>query len=196
MATVREITVDWSVLNGAGGTTVLNFLGTIPVEDQRSAIGDALTSIRPSLHVNTTWTVATEGREFDDVTGTLTGAWVDAGAFSLSGTAAGSAVSNPSQILVRLNSGVISDGRFIKGRVFIPGGIASESNTGQVPATQVANISAAFQDLADTAGLGVWRRPRAANPGATPPVSARAGVLVAVTEASVWEEYAVLRQRR
>lgn len=196
MATIREITIDWQAAGSPGGTSVLHFAGVPSAAVQRSALFAALNTVNLYLAASTVARIATEGREFDDATGTLTGMWSEGTPYTTAGIASGEPVANAAQVLVRLATGAIVDGRMLKGRIFIPGLAQSATDTGQVSATAAGSFTTEFSDLAASiAELVVWSRPRAARTDPTP-LPARPGSSAAVTGASTWTELAVLRRRR
>lgn len=196
MADIREITIDWKSAGSPGGTSVLHFLGSGSAADQRAALGASLELIELVLAVSTQWAIAEEGREFDSATGTLTGVWADSLPTSGSGTVSGDPVPNASQALLRLTTNTITDGRLLKGRVFIPGLSQFAINAGEPSGDVLSAFGSAFAGLVALDEWGVWQRPRAAKPEAEPPVAARAGAFATIISTSAWNEMAVLRRRR
>lgn len=184
---MREILVDWTTQAGSGMVGVFNFSDETPVNAQRVALGAFLGGMDEQLRTTTTWTVRQEGREVNDATGTLTGEWLDSAVVEGNGAGAQSAVADATQALIRWSTGVVVNGRFLKGRTFIPGlEIDVLSGGNLTTAAQVAFTTAA--DGLATAGVGfsIWHRP----------TSGAGGSLHAVAAGSVWSELAVLRRRR
>lgn len=186
MAVIREITVEWNSIGSPGGTSVMHFDAATLLANQRQAIKDFVVAIATRLATSTSATVATNGREFDPATGTLTGDWSTTVAQTAAGSVAGSPVSNAAQGLVRLNTGVVVNGRFLRGKLFIPGMASNTISNGEVSAVAVTGIASAAQTMAIAAGLLVWHRPNTGGPGSAS----------AVINTSVWNEFAVLRRRR
>lgn len=196
MAEVTEVILDWNVANGRGGVSVLNFLGEATPVVIRNEIEENFSNAAGELAIGTQVTIRQEGRVIEDTTGTLLREWNDPRPKVVNGLGSSSPVPNSSQVLVRLNTTTVVDGRLRKGRVFIPGVPLKASSPGEVdPATQEtwANV---FESIRVPTGLAVYSRPRVANPEADPPVTARVGGATQVTGVSVWNEFAVLRRRR
>lgn len=185
---VREVTVEWTVSKGAGGTTVLFFNEeALTINDQLSAVGAWLAALRPLITSTTGFRVAQEGRELDTQTGALSGSWGSTTVRADVGTASGTAVSNASMLLTRWNTPTVLGGRFIRGRSFIPGVSAARLDGGEWNAATVTAATTAAQGLlAAGAGFGVWKRP----------VAGFGGFHEIATATSVWNEVAVLRRRR
>lgn len=113
-----------------------------------------------------------------------------------------SPTSHATMVKTRLLTGVFSDGREIRGGPFIgpigPNGIAGN---GDLTSQTVTDYTAALNTLISAlpihgTSLQVYRRPRAADAGASPPVTARPGQKAAVVNAGVFPRPAVLRSRR
>jgi len=123
----------------------------------------------------------------DETTGTLTGSWTDGTAQAGTGTNTGTPVPDASQALVQWRTVTITNGRFLRGRTFIPSVALSQVVGGNLQAPAVTVIqNAANALIASGAGLVVWHRPIAGSGGSHD----------AVSTASVWTEFAVLRRRR
>lgn len=196
MVNIREITVGWQMTNSPGGTSVFHALEDDSATLQCDFLSDALETVQEMLSTSTIWTIAEEGRVFDDATGTLTGSWNSATPHAGGGENAGQPVANSTQALVRFQTGTIRDGRLVRGRVFIPGVSVAGMTGGELSSANVSILGAAFTTLFDNGQFGVWSRPRPANPSATPPVTARDGLFVLATGATGWNEMAVQRRRR
>nr|CRY97465.1 hypothetical protein [uncultured prokaryote] len=197
---VRQITIEWTVQNSRPGVSVLAFDSAGDVEAQRQGLQDALNLMDTVLMPQTSWHIAGEGREFDAATGELVAAWIGVAPLNGAGDGSGAfAVPNASMALARLNTGVVQDGRFIKGRTFIPGLAAANTMGGELSGGAISTIGGAFNSLVlDDLGLSVWHRPRKAgmDPVTGDPIAARAGSLVPVENVTVWNELAVLTRRR
>jgi len=183
----REILTDWTTPAGGGFVTV-TFWDEVPdVADQRAAWADFLTACGTSLVSTAAWTVRQSGRVMDDTTGILTDEWTDATGQLGTGANVGEPVPDSSQILVRWNTAHIVNGRFLRGRTYLPGASIGAVDDGNLLAANVLAISDAAADLIATAtGLGVWHRP----------VNKLGGEFRIATTAACWAEFAVLRQRR
>lgn len=187
MATIREITTEWVLPSGAGHLTVMYFEGAIPVEDQRSALATFWGVIDGAQTEDCTWTISTTGRELDDATGTLTGAWNDTTNFTGVGAIDTEPVADATQALIQWRTASIVNGRFLRGRTFIPSLAATQLNGGNLQAaTRTLYQGACNALIASAQGLVIWHRP----------ITGSGGSHDAVSTASVWEEFAVLRRRR
>lgn len=186
MADVREVIITWTAAGGAGGVTVLNYGTGGLVADDRLALWTFLDTVKAQFSNTTSWAIATEGRIFDDATGTLTGQWVDTTPRTGIGTSASAPVANATQLLIRWRTGHIVNGRFLQGRTFLPGIQSGALAGGQVVAgTQTAFNNALTTLVASGNTPDVWHRP-----------SGSPGIVRNVTSASVWSEFAILRRRR
>ena len=183
----REIVVDWTTSAGGGFVSVFFFNEAVDVVDQRDRLALFLTPMRNNLSAGTTFTIRTTGRELDDATGTLTGVWNDPRVLTNVGAGTGQPVADTTQILCRWGTNTIVNGRFLKGRTFIPGMVAGSLQNGNISPTALGNMNAAVAFLIDpTDGFGVWHRP----------VLGAGGVFQLAISSSVWSELAVLRRRR
>lgn len=187
MTNLREILIEWNTASGSGKRTVLNFFADIPVASQRTAIFNWLTAIKPLLSSGTQFGVAISGREFDDVTGTLTGAWTETSSKSSNGTGTGQPVADSTQVLVRWRSPDIVGGRFVQGRTFVPGLVVGNLSNGNVVGSAITTLQGAGNAMiASAAGLVVWHRP----------IAGSGGSAHTATTCDIWSELAVLRRRR
>jgi len=183
----REITVDWTTIAGSGAVSVFNFNEGVSVATQRSALNTFLGAVDGLLANNTTWTVATSGREWNSATGALSGAWSDSTPYTGTGAYAGEPVADATQILFRWNTGTIVGGRFLTGRTYIPGCGVINVEDGNLEETVRAAVEGNGNTFAGSAATPVvWHRP----------VSGSGGQQVQMQDCSVWSEFAVLRRRR
>jgi len=157
------------------------------VGSQRSALGTFFGAVDANLNNQVSWSVRKSGRELDDATGTLTGIWGDSPTYV--GTGAGTVDSCPdaTQVLLQWSTAAIVNGRFVRGRTFIPGLEVSALQLGNLQAAFITNFEAAQATLiAAAVGFGIWHRP----------VSASGGSQHDVVIGTTWDELAVLRRRR
>jgi hypothetical protein len=183
----REILTDWTTPAGSGFRTVTFWDSAVSVTAQRQQWQDFLTAINTVLDNGTTWTIRTTGRDLDNTTGTLTDEWSDGTAQTGGGAGSGETVPDASQILVRWGTSAIVNGRFVRGRTFIPGCQVAGLVSGNLSAANVAAITAAAEaSLVSNDGFGVWHRP----------VAGAGGSFHLATSGTCWSELAVLRQRR
>lgn len=133
------------------------------------------------------WSIQTGGREMDEVTGGLTGLWSEPTPYTGNGDASGQKVADSTQALIRWQTTTIRRGRFLQGRSFLPGVAVSQLSDGNLGNGAVGTLqTSATLLVVGEVGLSVWGRP----------VQGAPGVLAPVTQASVWNELAVLRGRR
>jgi hypothetical protein len=184
---VREIIVDWTTQNGSGKASVFYFIEGTPVADQRLSLSACLANIDGGLDNSTVWTIRTTGRELDTATGALTGAWTEATSRTGTGGVSGEPVPDAVQVLFQWHTGEIVNGRFLRGRTFIPGLAAANVVNGNLSAGIVTLFEGYGDTLIATADqLAVWHRP----------VAGAGGSAEAVSDCTVWPELAVLRRRR
>lgn len=187
MAFVREILVDWTLKSGTGGTTVTFWDTETPVATQRTALEAFLDALQSTWANTTTATIATQGREFGEDTGTLVSAWADSTPRGSVGTSVSTQGPDASMVLCRWFTQEIVNGRFINGRTFIPGLTNGNVDGGNLKLTVQTTYEAAQAALvAADAGFSIWHRPGAAGPGS----------LHSVKNGTTWSEMAVLRKRR
>lgn len=183
----REILVDWTTDSGSGKVSVFMFLEGSAVADQRDALADFLAVIDNGLASTCSYAIRQSGRELDATTGGLTGAWTDSTAHTGAGGGSGEPVADAVQCLFQWQTDHIVNGRFLRGRTFIPGLVSAAVVNGNVDSATQAAFQAAGQALLDTGTqLAVWHRPTAGS----------GGVAWAADTATVWSELAVLRRRR
>lgn len=185
---VREIIVEWTTITGGGKRSVLYFDEATAVSDQRSEIHNWLTDLAGGLHTSTAWNVATSGRELDTATGTLTGIWSETTARNGAGSlATGQPVPDAAQILIQWTTGVVVNGRVIRGRTYIPGtSTANVANGNLAESVRASYATDSNTFVGATPSFVIWHRPR----------SGAGGVAVVVDAADCWREFGVQRNRR
>ena len=196
----RDVLVDWTTINGSGKVSVFHFLEATPVTAQRAALQTFLQVVASKQTNPTKYTISQSGREWDAVTGALTGAWADATAYTGIGLITGNEVADATQLLVQWQTGHVVNGRFLHGRTFLPGMASAQEVGGNVQGSTLTTIGPAAQALCNAnVQLCVWHRPQV--PAGTPPgnpddVPRSGGVVWPATVGQVWTEWAVLRRRR
>jgi hypothetical protein len=185
--TIREIVTDWTLPSGAGHVSVMYFDTTPTVVSQRAFVNNFWNSVRALQSTTTIYRIREAGRELDSATGALTGAWTEGTVFNQAGSAGTTPVPDATQALVQWRTATIVNGRFLRGRTFIPGLGSGQMQGGNVIGSAVTAINAAATALvSSSAVLSVWHRPIAGSGGSQVPATA----------ATVWTEFAVLRRRR
>lgn len=188
MTNLNEVIVDWTSENSPGGLSVMYFLASGNIVNQRNAIQSMYGGVVARLDTLTTWNVRTSGKVIDDATGTLVGFWGDSNTKSGVGTLSGQPVPNASQVLLRWRTSDIVNGRLLQGRTFVPGLATASLDAGQLAAAAVTAFQAGQAALlaAVPGDLQVWHRPKGGSPGAAH----------TVTSAATWSELATQRRRR
>jgi hypothetical protein len=116
----------------------------------------------------------------------------------VSGTLSGQGPS-PAGACINWATTTIHGSRRIRGRTFlVPIAALHFGSAGSIGGSAQAGFQAAASGLRTATGptLGIWSRPRDADPTATPPVTARTGLIGPVTGNSVPSKAVVLRSRR
>jgi hypothetical protein len=116
----------------------------------------------------------------------------------VSGTLPGQGPS-PAGACINWSTTTVHGSRRIRGRTFIvPIAALHFSSGGQVGGSAVSGFQAAANALRAATGptFGIWSRPRTADPTATPPITARTGLIGPATSNSVPTKAVVLRSRR
>ena len=107
-------------------------------------------------------------------------------------TGAGTAGSAPAMFVAQYLTGVVINGRVVRGRAFIGPTLASDNSAGAPTAASITALQTAVALLGTTIvtplSHAVWHRP---GPGGSPP-----GATVLVSGYSVWGQWGVLRSRR
>lgn len=183
----RELIVNWVTPAGAGFKSVTYWIEASAVASQRLALHNFCMAVRGQLDNQVQFFQDNSGRELDTATGALTGLWNEPTAYGNVGNGTGDAVADATQALVRWDTNHIVNGRFLRGRTFVPGlvdtavtdGILSATAKGVFQAAGAALIAAGVQ-------FGVWHRP----------TSGSGGVMWAAQTAAAQDRLAVLRRRR
>lgn len=184
---MNELVVNWVTAAGGGFKSIIYMNGAGVVNDQRQALHDMLVAVRGQLSNQVVFFQDQTGRVIDAETGTLLGAWNDTEAFGNGGNGGANSAADATQVLIRWATNGIANGRFVKGRQFIPGLVSSALILGNVGAVAqgVFNTAAAALVSSDV-GMGVWHRPGPSGGGSWHEA----------TTGSCWSEGAVLRRRR
>lgn len=187
MADVREITTSWTLPSGAGHVAVMYFDAAVSAATSRNFLNTFWVQLKAFQSTGTAFLINTTGRTMDAASGTLTGAWVETTPYTGVGAAGSVSVPDATQALIQWRTTTIVAGRFLRGRQYIPGlGIGHTSGGNVLPATVTAITNSGNTLAASGAGLQVWHRP----------VAGSGGSMAAVTGATTWSEFAVLRRRR
>lgn len=187
MVTMREIVTDWTGPQGSGMSTVMFFESTPTIASQRASIGTFLTSYKANIANTWSYAVRTTGRNLDSGTGALVGSWSEPTATVGTGGVATQPLPDAAQVLYQWRTPTIVNGRFLRGRTFLPGLTASSLTNGNITAGVVTGLTSYGTTFVGAAtAFGVWHRP----------IGGGGGTHVVASACTVWPELAVLRRRR
>lgn len=210
---VGIIRTAWSGTSGGPGLTQIAIAETVSggtgsfftatnVQNAVNAMRTFWDSIKGILPNELLLTVQPTVDIYNEVNGDLIASITAATApLNVAGTDAGS-YAMASGLKATLQTGVIANGRRVRGAIFIvPAGASALTAFGTAASaarTTVNNAGAAFRTAlaVDSLIQVVYSRPVTAAPDATPPVVARDGFLSAVSAYDTNEKTAVLRGRR
>jgi hypothetical protein len=198
-----QVVSHWSGFTGAPGFTNFYFIHSDPPSTgaQNAVTNTANFWSACATFLPTTVSIVVDPtvKVIEDVTGDLVDViTVGTPPSGVTGTLPGQGPS-PAGACVNWSTTTVHGSRRIRGRTFIVPIAALHFNSGgQVGGSAVSGFQAAASALRTATGptLGVWSRPRAADPTATPPVTARTGLIGPVTGNSVPSKAVVLRSRR
>lgn len=182
-----EVIVDYGVPGASGPLSVFYFDSVALVSQARIALDEMFTDMASLISSSCSWVVRTSGRVLNDNTGALMSEWNDAVPSSGQGTSTAPAAANATSILLRWATGDVVNGRFVKGRTYVPGFAQNLFFNGGLSAAAVGTASNAGQSLCDAGvGFGVWHRP----------TNGVGGSFHEAVAATAWNELAVQRGRR
>lgn len=184
MTNLSRIQVIWSGTPVVGGGLstfyMLNSVGT--VAQQVAAVATFLDNSESSRSTSLSWATSADVAVIDDATGNLVSMESVTPETGV-GTGTGDLAPYATQGLLRLYTTTVVGGRLLRGRLFLPG-VTEGANTGIPSAGYISNyntVAAALISDANTA-WAVWSRTH--------------GTSQAVSTATTWNRWAVLRSRR
>lgn len=185
-----------SVVGGAISRIYFLITGGTP-QQAATAATTFWASARVAIDDSLTITVAPQVEQVDPVDGDLVAAVPVTGS-SVAGQDDGAVLPYQIQSVLQLRTGVFSDGREIRGRIYLPGPSASTFANGVYSGTRKTAVEAAGAALISDANstLAIWQRPREANSGKNHDLDQRDGSSEAVISATLWSKMASLRSRR
>jgi hypothetical protein len=199
MVTIAQIQASWTGLPGGVGFTTIYVRSTAANPSPFLTFFQTIASRLPAV---ATVTVPSTGRLLDEATGKMTGVWNQGGGGAVGGTSSNT-FAPQSGAQVKWDTGGFSNGRHVRGRMFIiPLSNAQYSTT--LPGTidqaacNVINGAATAMITAFAGNLVVWQRPlyeRDSNGNPTD-VLKRPGTVSTVTTATTPVKPATLRGRR
>lgn len=184
MANIHRVQVTWQgpAVTGSALSTFYFRLGTGTHQQHVDAVETFLLATDSQRSTGLVWTIQPDSAEIDIATGQLMAIATTTGA-SAGGAAAGDRLPNSVQGLARLFTGAVTNGRLLRGRLFLPGPTEQSSNGMPISAYLTAYNNALAALIADPdSEWAVWSRTHAAT--------------AAIQQATVWSQWAVLRSRR
>lgn len=196
MSLVR-VQTRWAGVGGTPYYTNLYALGPLATNngnDLATAWRTFLNTVQPQIKLGTTMQIQPELLEFDEATGTVTGAGTTVQAL-VTATGASDALPLMTQGLVRWTTAGIVHNRRVRGRTFLPAMLESNNDGNGLPAAAlITAVNGAITTLLATmtSRMRVWAQPFEGSET----VPARAGTQHAITGGSMANYWAVLRSRR
>jgi hypothetical protein len=196
---VRVQTV-WGGVAGSPYYTNLYAIGPLTTNNGND-LADAwhafLTSLTATLGAGMTATIDPELLEFDETTGTVTGAGSTIQSM-VTFTGSGDKLPTANQLLIRWTTLGIVHNRRVRGRTFLPGGLESHNSASGAPLPVVGTpVQSAIDALLTTMSgrMRVWAQPFVADPE-KPENPTRPGSAHAIQSGAVAPYWAILRSRR
>lgn len=185
---VQQTQVNWSVPGSGGGLTLLHFGDDATSGDISARVTEFMTEARALIASDAGVSPGSLVRVLNTTTGTLEDQFTISPTGGGAGAGGSGLVPNAAQGLIRLRTSEIVNGRFLAGRIYVPGLPEGAINaTGEISSTHLARLVAMGTALAGSpAPLHIWHRPTAGTGGVSAPIS---GV-------TAWNEFAVQRRRR
>lgn len=184
--TIRRVRVQLlgAVVSGPAVSTFYFDNATGTTQQAVTAVGTFMNSWQAQVSTALNWASEPEVDFLNESTGQLQST-VTTTPFTGVGTQAGARISSVNQVLLRLFTDTISNGRQVRGRLFIPGFVEATNNVaGEPESASLTPINAAATTLINDPNVNwvLWSR--------------KNGIAPAITLASCWSKYAVLRSRR
>lgn len=182
---MRRLRVSWDGLGGLPGLSTFYYGVASPNVSDVVAL---LTAVKVYMPNSLIITVPSSGDELDSATGALTGVWAGTGGGTIVGTGGVTGYAAGTGCIFDWSTGVIHNGRRVKGRTFItPLLVGSYSGSGVImPATQAALQTAVNTFAASGVAKGIWSKGR--GPGD--------GIYAAIASGNVPNRVTSLRSRR
>lgn len=196
MSLVR-VQTTWTGISGVPYYTNLYAVGPLTTNngnDLATAWRVFLNSLTGTLANLLVATIDPELLEFDETTGTVTGAGNTIQA-PVTMTAVGDRLPPSNQLLIRWTTNGIVHNRRVRGRTFLPGGLETHNSVAGAPAAQIGTPVQSAIDALLTSMSGrmrVWAQPFEGTP-TNPP---RPGSAHAINSGTIAPFWAVLRSRR
>jgi len=202
VADIWHVAWQWTGITGAPGYTNLFYKATDG--DGLEALAAVTKSklfffnLLGMLPSGCTIAPVADVRLLDDATGDLQDIFTVSGVTSVTGSGAAT-FAGPVGACVDWLTTTVHGTRRLQGRTFVvPLASSQYENNGTIVSGALSALATAAETMRTASGpaFGVWGRPRAANPDATPPVTARAGLWGPAVSSRVPDKAVVLRSRR
>lgn len=198
MASLAQLTINWTGFVGGPGFTNLFFRNASPgiitqpvVDDAVTKVDAFLTAVRATLPSTAITALNPAVREIDDTNGNLVAFWASAPAAGAAGGLTG-AYAAPAGACIAWSTNTVRNARRIRGRTFlVPLGGSAQGSDGTIDTaelTTITNAAIALRAASGASRLVIWGRP-------TTPI-ATDGVSAEVTSSNVLDKMAILTSRR
>lgn len=193
MTTMHRVRVSYSGVVVGPSVSTLFFVPAAPTDATAQAVvnkvGAFLTAIKASFAGGQSWTVLGNVDDIDAVNGNLQGFHAVTQATD-GGSASGDPLPPANQLNLRLDTGVVVNGRRLRGHWYLPGYGEFGSNGAPSGAIFASVAGAAAALYGGTNPMVVWHRPNPPGTGATN------GTITNVSGITVAPKFAILRSRR
>lgn len=185
MVAMERVLVTWTGQTGLPGVSV--FYGA-PGSSVNTDVKAFFTSIRAEFGTALSWTVPGSGDTIDSATGALTGSWSNPTGGGIVQGLSNTAYAAGVGAYVNWGTGVIANGRRVRGRTFLTNINAGDYDvSGTILTGAITSFTSAASTLYGTAKLVIWHRP---------PRGGSTGQACVVTSATVPDQVTSLRTRR
>lgn len=186
MAVLNELRTVWTGVAGSPYYTTLRHLSTaaISFEDFKAAWGTFLATAKSNYDNALVAQNSAEVRQIESTTGQTVGVFTTTQGI-WAGTSVGEALPPMTQLLIRLSTNNFTNGRRIRGRIFLPGQVENNNSTvGQPDAGYTGTLATALATMVTAMGnsLVIY--------------SPTHRTYAVVQSATPWNQWAVLRSRR
>lgn len=185
---VIEILVDWRLPSGVATSSVHYYADGSGIANCRGSLNSAMIQWLGLCGEGVGYTVRQTGKNLNTVTGQQTAQWTHATSYTGDTTNTDPVVPDASQALIRWNTSTVINGRFVRGRTFLPGLASAHVVGGNLDSATVTTIGALATMIRTGTNVNhvIWHRPKAL----------AGGVAVPSISGVAWPELAVLRRRR
>lgn len=185
MAVIKKVVVTWTGQTGLPGYSLFYCDSAV---DVTTDLATFFTAVKGAFPSGTSWDIPNAGDELESTTGALVGSWSGGTAATVTSTAGALGYGAGVGAYVRWNTGIIINGRRLKGRTFLTGINASGYDTdGTISPSYRTTFVSAASALAASTKLKIWHRP---------PHGASSGGLGDVLSSTIPDRVTSLKSRR